>query len=182
MKVDRMPPVSFRPLKPGEVTKAVDFVLKVFTECVALQFSQEGIAEFKTFVCTDAMTERLKAGNILLVAESGQNIVGFIEIRENKHIALLFVEGAHQRKGIGKELIRRSISLCRQHKPDIRRVTVNSSPNAFISYQKFGFEGVEGEKVVNGIRFIPMEFIIEDNGGSPPANSTGPKHRNADSL
>ena len=65
------------------------------------------------------------------MAESGQGVVGVIEIREDDHDALLFVEKSHQRKGIARELLLRSIEICRNRKAGINRITVYSSPNAF---------------------------------------------------
>lgn len=153
--------ISFRPMKQGEEADVVDLVLRVFDEFVAPQYSQEGVAEFKKFVNADALADRIQAENILILAESGQRIISVIEIRENSHIALLFVERFHQRKGIAKELIQRAIGICRQRKPDLEKITVNSSPNAFDAYQKIGFKAIEGENLKNGIRFIPMELMLE---------------------
>ncbi len=172
--------ISFRPMKPGEEASIVDLVLTIFSEFVAPQYSREGIAEFEKFVCPDVLADRLRTGNLILLAESGQRIVGVIEIRDNSHIALLFVEKSHQRKGIAKELIRRAIKIIMNRKPDIQRFTVNSSPNAFTAYRRIGFAGIEEEKLKNGIRFIPMELIIENNGGSQPVNSADPKGRPAE--
>jgi GNAT superfamily N-acetyltransferase len=166
----------FRPMKAGEEISVVDLVMNVFNEFVAPLFPQEGIAEFKKFVYADAMAERLRAGNIIMLAETDQQIVGIIEIRENNHIALLFVERSHQNLGIAKELIGRSIEICRKRKLDIKRITVNSSPNAIKIYEKIGFKSIEDEKVKNGIRFMPMEFLFENNDGSQktsPGNSQG---------
>jgi GNAT superfamily N-acetyltransferase len=153
-------PITYRIMKQGEETAIVDLVLRVFAEFIAPQYSLEGIAEFKKFACTNALADRFRAGNLIVLAESGQGIIGVIEIRENDHIAMLFVERSHQRKGIAKELLLRSIEICRKRNPDINRITVNSSPNAFDAYQKMGFTGDRDEKVVNGIRFIPMELSL----------------------
>ena len=87
---------------------------------------------------------------------------------------------SHQRKGIAKELLLRSIEICRKRKPDFSRITVNSSPNAFGAYQKMGFKATGDEKVVNGIRFIPMELQLENNGGGQSENPTDPKSGAAD--
>lgn len=161
-------PITFRPMKPGEEACVVDLILRVFTKFVAHQFSQEGIAEFKKFIRSDALSERMRAGNIMLLAESGHKIIGFIEVRENNHIALLFVESLYQCRGVGKELIRRSIKICKSRKPELHRITVNSSPNAYNAYQKYGFIATDDEKVKNGIRFIPMALILENNAGNQP--------------
>lgn len=48
----------------------------------------------------------------------------------------------------------------RKRKPDMRKISVNSSPNAVTAYQKIGFKDIEEEKIVNGIRFLPMELEI----------------------
>ncbi len=161
----------------GDEAGVVDLVLRIFSEFVAPQFSQEGIAEFKKFVSADALADRLRTGNIFLIAESGKEIIGVIEMRENSHIALLFVEKSRQRRGIAKELVRKSIEICRNRNPEIQKITVNSSPNAFIAYQKIGFVSVENEKIKDGIRFIPMELILDNGSDSQPANSADPKGR-----
>ena len=162
------PPIIFRPMRQGEETLVVDLVLAVFDEFVAPQYAQEGVQEFKKFVNSDALIQRLKAGNIVLVAVSGQSINGVIEMRENSHVALLFVKKSHQRQGIAKELIRRSIGICRKRNPNLTSITVNASPNAFEAYKKCGFHGIGREKVKNGIRFIPMELALDhgENGES----------------
>ncbi len=56
--------------------------------------------------------------------------------------------------------MRRSIEICKRRKPDINKLTVNSSPNAVKAYRKMGFKGIRDERVVNGICFIPMEFSL----------------------
>lgn len=158
-------PIVYRSVKPGEEAAVADLVLKIFDEFIAPQYSHEGIAEFKKFVRADLLADRLKDGNLVILAESDRRIIGVIEMRENSHIALLFVEKSHQGKGIAKELLQKSLEICWNRKPDIQRITVNSSPNAFAAYQKMGFKNIEGEKVVNGIRFIPMEMEMGGNGG-----------------
>lgn len=123
--------ICYRPMKSGEQAGVVDLVLRVFTEFVAPRYSQEGVAEFKKFVCANALAGRFVAGNLFLLAESGQRIIGVIEMRKDSHIALLFVEKSFQRRGIARELLRKSIEICAKRNPDIQRITVNSSPNAF---------------------------------------------------
>lgn len=160
----------FRPMNPGEESRVMNLVLRVFTEFVAPQFSPQGIAEFEKFVRSDAMAERARAGNPILLAASRQSIHGVIEMRENSHIALLFVEKSLQRKGIARELVHRGIEICRKRNPEILRITVNSSPNACEAYQKMGFRRMGDESVQNGIRYIPMELLLEHNNNDLTVN------------
>ena len=148
--------------------------MRVFIEFVAPRYSQEGVAEFKKFVSVNALADRFVAGDLFLLAESGQRIIGVIEMRKDSHIALLFVEKSFQRRGIARELLRKSIEICGKRNPDIQRITVNSSPNAFAAYERIGFEGIEEEQLKNGIRFIPMELVLDNNGSSHPVNSADP--------
>jgi len=147
-------------MKAGEEREIIDLVLKVFTTFVAPGYSQEGINEFIKYAQADSLAKRATEGNFVMLAEAGQAIIGVIEIRENSHIALLFVEESFQRKGIGKKLVRKAVELCQERNPDIQHITVNSSPNALIAYQKIGFKATGGERTVHGIRFIPMKLSI----------------------
>lgn len=94
--------ILYRPMKPGEETAVIDLVLEVFDEFVAPQYDNEGVTEFRKYVRADALSDRLKQGNIIELAEFEGKIIGVIEMRENSHIALLFVEKSHQRQGISR--------------------------------------------------------------------------------
>ena len=153
-------PISFRAMSPGEESGVVGLVLKVFAEFVAPRYSDEGVAEFKKYVNVKALEDRFRSGNPILLAECGARTVGVIEMRDDCHVALLFVENAYQRQGIAKELVRRAIAVCRQRNRELKKVTVNSSPNAFDAYRRIGFTGAREEKTVNGICFIPMELAL----------------------
>ena len=154
-------PLFYRPLKPDEAADLAAFVLKVFTEFVAPQYASEGVAEFKKFIAPDFMAERLAAGNVVWMAVSGSKTAGVIEMRENRHIALLFVDASNQRQGIARELIRRAVAVCRERAPDLHTITVNASPNAVAAYRQLGFQPAGEEQTVNGIRFIPMARILD---------------------
>ena len=153
-------PIFYHSMEPGEEAGVIDLVSKVFDEFVAPLYSQEGVSEFMKYLRADELTERLKAGNFVLLAKSGSDIIGVVEVRENSHIALLFVEGSHQKNGTGKGLLKMAIETCKTGNPDTRRITVNSSPNAVTTYQNMGFNATKQEQVVNGIRFIPMELSL----------------------
>jgi predicted GNAT family N-acyltransferase len=94
------------------------------------------------------------------LAKFDADIIGVVEVRENSHIALLFVEGSHQKNGTGKGLLKMAIETCQTRNPGTRRITVNSSPNAVTAYQNMGFNATKQEQAVNGIRFIPMELSL----------------------
>lgn len=64
-----------------------------------------------------------------------------------------YVDGKYHRQGIGKRLYQIARSRNNSNK-----MTVNSSPYAVPVYHKLGFIDTDTEQVVNGLRFIPMEY------------------------
>lgn len=68
------------------------------------------------------------------------------------HIALFFVDGKYQERGIGRQLF----GAVRAKHP-LAKMTVHSSPYAVPIYHKLGFRDTDTEQVVNDLRFTPME-------------------------
>ncbi len=146
---------------PDDETDVDALVRSVFEEFVAPGCSNDGIAAFKMLISAGSFTERLRSGNLVLLAIAEKKIIGILEMRHYSHIALLFVDKSFQQKGIAQELCRRSIELCRKLNPDLKEITVNASPNALGAYQNIGFIPTEDETETNGIRFIPMALQID---------------------
>lgn len=153
--------ISYRMLKPGEESAVASLVIDVFNEFVAPLFAEEGIEEFNRYTSAEDIAGRIDNGNMLLVAEAEDEIVGIIEVRENNHVGWLFVDKRFQRTGVGRHLLKRAVELCRQRDHTVNRIPVNSSPNAVAAYRRFGFHAIEDEKTVNGIRHTPMELILD---------------------
>ena len=84
------------------------------------------------------------------------SIVGMIEVRDDGHVALFFVLGDHQGKGVGGMLLRRGIGAARLRNPGISKATVRSSLNSVAIYERLGFRPLEGEEGEGTIPSIPM--------------------------
>jgi len=72
------------------------------------------------------------------------------------HIALLFVNSEMQGNGIGNSFIQFGINRCLEDHPDMKEITVSSSPNSLSFYQNIGFKSIGEETNERGVRFIPM--------------------------
>jgi GNAT superfamily N-acetyltransferase len=149
-------PLTYRLLQPDEAAAATALVRRVFDDFVAPGYSQIGVAEFYRYADPDALTARQNNNHFTLVCLDGERMVGMIEMRANEHIALLFVDPAYQRRGIAAVLWGRALQICRENNPNLKTVTVNSSPFAVPVYARFGFKSLSGKVEKNGFRFIPM--------------------------
>ena len=138
--------LSIKRLDKEETENALNLVWEVFLEYEAPDYTQEGIDAFYKSIHNENYLSMLSVYG----AFSNEKLVGVIATRNNgKHIALFFVDGKYHRQGIGKQLFQ----MVRTDK-----MTVNSSPYAVAVYRKLGFEAVNTEQVVTGLRFTPMEL------------------------
>lgn len=141
-----------RQVKENEIEIVRKLVLDTFMEFEAPDYSEEGIKSFKDFIFDDEKFLNLEIN----IIEINEKIVSMIAIREKSHIALLFTHKDFQKKGLARKLFDNfKFSLKSGEK-----ITVNSSPYAVEVYKKLGFEIVEPEQTVDGIRFTKMMMEI----------------------
>ncbi len=146
--------VSYRPMAPGEEPQVFGLVERVFNEFVRDDFTREGIDEF--FRAASSMIFDHPAGHSILVAAALGKVVGMINVKDNRHISLFFVDKARHGKGIGRALLHHAIEHCSLHAPENNTIDVNSSLHAVPIYEKLGFRRTKSEQTMNGIRFVEM--------------------------
>ena len=154
-------PIEFRKVIYGDEEQVFDFIKTVFNQFVAPEFTEEGIEEFMKYIQPGALVRHLRKNHFALMASTGSAIIGVIVVRDFDHIALFFVDGQYQRKGIGRELLDSAVKVCERHDPSNTRLTVNASPNSIDAYRRLNFEPNDTEQCVNGIRFIPMTLRLQ---------------------
>lgn len=138
-----------------DIEKAISLAWSVFCEFEAPDYSDEGIEEFKKSIHDLKYLSQLRIFGAFI---DGDQVGVIATCSGGNHIALFFVDGKYQRNGIGKMLFMEVVRRCNSD-----RMTVNSSPFAVPVYHKLGFRDTDCEQVVSGVRFTPMEFMIEDN-------------------
>ncbi|MFA5375587.1 MAG: YajD family HNH nuclease [Dehalococcoidia bacterium] len=153
--------IAYRAMKQGEEDDVCTLVTRVFKEFVAPQYTFGGIEEFLKFADPEAMAARTQANDLVLVAETNDDIVGVIEMRDGEHICLLFVDKRFHRQGIARELLKRALEICARNRTGQATITVHSSPNAVEAYRHLGFQSTGPEQTKNGIRFVPMTLNIQ---------------------
>jgi ribosomal protein S18 acetylase RimI-like enzyme len=147
-------------IEPGEEQEVLDLVRQVFDSNVAASYTSQGNEEFYKYLRLEDFVRRIGSNHQVFVAkDSGNHVVGVVEIRDCFHISLLFVRDEFQRSGIGRALVEQAIAIAKASGGV--SMTVNSSPNAVGSYDSFGFRKVADEQIVNGIRFIPMALTLK---------------------
>ena len=137
-----------RALSPAELENSLDFIWKVFLEFEAVNYPEEGKTAFYAAIHAQDYLRMLTAYGAFAQGE----IVGIIATRNGgSHIALFFVDGEYQHRGIGRKLFEKCME-----ENDKRFITVHSSEYALDIYKKLGFAQTEEFREEGGIRYIPM--------------------------
>ena len=158
-------PIVYRPMEPADAEAVSRLIVDVCTEVIEPEHTDEGRSEFLRYVQPDALVERTRSNHFVLVALARERPAGVIELRDNDHVSLLFVDTRHQCRGIARELLARALAVARPAKPGLDRVTVNTSRFGVPAYERLGFRQTGPERTVNGIVFIPMAHQIDAGRG-----------------
>ena len=152
-----------RELGKNDIKQALELVNRVFTEFVAVDYSEQGNKTFHDYlkvkddeVANDVLTGHKKIWGFYLSGE----IVGVIATRDVSHISLMFVDKQHHRKGIAKQLYGTIVAELEKN-PDVKKVTVNSSPYAVGVYEHLGFVKTAEQQERDGIIYVPMVHAIQ---------------------
>lgn len=157
------PDYQIRLMESGEEAQVCKLVERVFMQSEASEFSQPGVSRFLSYVNPVRMAERVAQDlSFVLVSAAADIPVGMVEVRNYSHIALLYVDDEHQRRGLASQLLDQAISMCREKNPALRRITVNASPIGLPVYARWGFHPIGDELEMDGVRFTHMALDFHD--------------------
>jgi GNAT superfamily N-acetyltransferase len=148
----------------GEAGAVAALARRVFDSCVASGVSNAGRRSFMAYARPVRILERLDRRHRVLVAEMEGRLAGMIEVRDDTHIAMLFVERDAQRHGIARALIAAAFpGEGPQHSAATRAaagadttITVNATPGSIAAYSHLGFRPTGPERESDGLRVLPM--------------------------
>ena len=155
---------TYRLMRPEDAAEVSALILSGFDAHIASEYTPHGIAEFRKYAETAALVDRINHDHFIVVATRDDLIVGMIEMRQNNHVALLFVAEAFQRQGLSRGLFGHAIDQVRRHGGALERITVNSSRFGVPAYEALGFRQTGPERAVNGIVFTPMAMRLAEAG------------------
>ncbi len=147
---------DIRRLGEADTDTAMALVWRVFEEFEAGEYAPEGVEEFRRYIERDSIAEKLRRGSMLMWGcYMDEVLAGVLANSPKNHISLLFVDARFHRRGIACALVDEMLRHLRQHSR-ATLLTVNASPYGHEAYLRLGFSDTGPERVVNGIRFIPM--------------------------
>lgn len=160
---DRPTCPAIAPVAERHLPEIVALVEHGFARFVARDTSALGQSIFRAVASGEAIGRRMLAGDLGLVAQLEDRVVGFLEMTRRDHIILLFVEPALHRRGIARGLV--DAALPYRKGPTI---TVNAAPGAIAAYEALGFVPLGAMETKDGITFLPMALTVHRSGTGPP--------------
>lgn len=144
--------MQIRNLTPDDLPQASTLCLDAFMQAVAPSLSTQGIETFTKVAAPQAFAERMQGDNLMLACVAQGALAGLIELKEGRHVAMLFIAPGWQRQGIGTRLMNAALEHAR-----VDVVTVKASLPSVPAYQHYGFTlaGEVGEFA--GLVYQPME-------------------------
>ncbi|MCY1448516.1 Acetyltransferase (GNAT) domain protein [compost metagenome] len=144
--------MQIRKMTHEDLPSANALCLEAFMLAVAPSLSAQGVETFTKVAAQEALAERMASGNLMLVCVAEGNLAGLIELKDGRHVTMLFVAPAWQRRGVGKRLVDAALEQARDNV-----VTVRASLSSVAAYEHYGFAlaGEVGE--IAGLVYQPME-------------------------
>lgn len=155
--------VTVRPVWRDEWDDAMSLAWRTFMLFEAADYTPEGIKSFQDFITDTFLYRMFIMGEYQLFgAFDGNKMVGMISLRNRTHISLLFVDWKYHKMGVGRQLIE-YVGNYVLNEEGFSRMTVNAAPYAVGFYHRVGFYDTNGEETNDGIRYTPMECLINNN-------------------
>ncbi len=153
--------IEIENIKENEIEESIELIRKIFDEYVGKDYSEEGQKTFYKFIEKDEILKRLRNDFRMICAKYKGKVIGIEAIRDKNHISLFFVDAKYQRMGIGRKLFENTLKKIKKENPEIREITVNSSPYAKEVYERMGFKALSVIEEKDGIKYIPMAYKID---------------------
>ncbi len=149
--------MQIRKMTHDDLASANALCLASFTLAVAPSLSAQGVETFAKVAAQQAFAERMMGDNLMLVCVAEGALTGLIELKEGRHVAMLFVAPDWQRRGVGQRLMNAALEHARTSV-----VTVSASLGSVTAYERYGFALAGDVGEFAGLVYQPMEKRLGD--------------------
>lgn len=147
--------MAVRALLAADLEQASRVCMAAFMGAVAESLPPLGIETFARIASVEGFRARMVQDNVMLAYAQEDRLIGFAELKEGRHVAMLFVDPAAQQQGVGKALMAAMIEQAR-----VEVLTVSASLSSVPAYERYGFTCTGEAAESSGLRYQPMEMRV----------------------
>ena len=153
--------MPIRPFVPADLPACAALLRASAREFIVHESSPEGACTFLRENDEDGIRGYLAAGFVYHVAEAGQDVAGFIGVRddglEKSHVFHLFIDKRWHGQGLARRLWDTARAAAVE-RGGSGAFTVNASNYAVPVYEALGFVRTAPTQCVKGLYFNPMRY------------------------
>lgn len=105
--------MNIRKLVESDLEAVSALCISAFMTAVAPSLSPQGVATFTQIAAADSFAKRMAGDNLMLVFVQENQVLGVIELKEGRHVAMLFVDPQQQSRGVGRQLVAAALAHAR---------------------------------------------------------------------
>ena len=141
-----------RTLLDTDLEPASALCMRSFMQAVAPSLSAAGVATFTTVASVEGFVQRGMQDNLQLVFVDTEGLKGVAELKQGRHVSMLFVDPHCQHQGIGEALL---AALIEQARTPV--LSVSASLPSVRFYERYGFKCSGEVDESAGLVYQPME-------------------------
>jgi GNAT superfamily N-acetyltransferase len=146
----------FRRATAFDAEAASELIRRAFDTCIAHDWSAAARARFLDEASPAALREQFVSATFAEAACDGTELVGIVALTRPDYLALLFVDPARQRCGIGCQLLAHACAYVETHHADVQTLELNATPASLPFYRAAGFYPISPEYTYRGVRAVRM--------------------------
>ncbi len=147
-----MTTLSFRPFLPADAPVLADLMVSSVAELAADDYDEAQMAAWVSITDDVEAFGKHLAGMLTILAIKDDEIAGFVSLKGEDHLDMLYVSADHAGQGVGKALC--DVIAMLAGKRGAKTLTVDASDNASDFFVKQGFDPQRRNSVIVGDEWL----------------------------
>lgn len=154
--------LTVRRIRADELDAAMELAWDTYLRYEAPDYGPEGVETFRRDIIeNETFHANCRSGsNRMWGAFDEEKLIGLFAMRGISHICLVFTHHGYHRRGVASAIFQKLLVDVRKENPELKQLTLNSSPYGKPFYDHAGFRDADVEKTINGIRSTAMVYDL----------------------
>lgn len=136
--------LTFNSVTDKEFAAVSDLIMNMYNQHLRRYYTEEGDANFTKQASIPELKRKSQKGCFLFIVKEGEDFIGVLEFNK-KVLSQFFIVDEFRGRGYGRMTINWLKKFFKENKL-ARKITVQASPNAYLAFEKMGFEPAGEEK------------------------------------